>query len=543
MEKDIKWWKNAIVYQIYPLSFQDSNGDGIGDLNGIRSRLTYLKDLGVDVIWLSPVYKSPMDDNGYDIADYLAIDPIFGHMDDMKKLISDVHRHGMRLIMDLVVNHTSDEHAWFKASKSSKDNPKRDYYIWRDQPSDIGSVFGGPAWTFDETTKQYYFHLFSKRQPDLNWQNETLRRDIYQMINTWLDMGIDGFRLDVIDLIGKDVDNRMLSDGPYLSIYLKEMYDTCFKHRDIMTVGEMPGLSIERARDITSGEEPLLSMIFQFAHVGLDEVPGQGKWVLKELDLNEFKQTFEKLQHVMYQKGWNSLFLSNHDQPRVVTRYGSEKYRKRSAKMLATILYGMQGTPYVYQGEEIGMTGVKFESIDDYRDIETKQIYEILKKQGWDEEKIMTSIYAKSRDNSRTPFQWNNEEHAGFSETNPWLKVNPNYPMINADHDMKDPDGVYPYYQSLFKLRKQEPIFLEGDFQLIYEDHPKVFAYMRNTKEKRILVIGSFSDQPIIMDVSSYHLKKILITNDHNVLLAEQMTLSPYYTAIIEIGDDLNANH
>jgi len=543
MEKDIKWWKNAIVYQIYPLSFQDSNGDGIGDLNGIRSRLTYLKDLGVDVIWLSPVYKSPMDDNGYDIADYLAIDPIFGHMDDMKKLISDVHRHGMRFIMDLVVNHTSDEHAWFKASKSSKDNPKRDYYIWRDQPSDIGSVFGGPAWTFDATTKQYYFHLFSKRQPDLNWQNETLRRDIYQMINTWLDMGIDGFRLDVIDLIGKDVDSRMLSDGPYLITYLKEMYDTCFKYRDIMTVGEMPGLSIERARDITSGEEPLLSMIFQFAHVGLDEVPGQGKWVLKELDLNEFKQTFEKLQHVMYQKGWNSLFLSNHDQPRVVTRYGSEKYRKRSAKMLATILYGMQGTPYVYQGEEIGMTGVKFESIDDYRDIETKQIYEILKKQGWDEEKIMTSIYAKSRDNSRTPFQWNNEEHAGFSETNPWLKVNPNYPMINADHDMKDPDGVYPYYQSLFKLRKQEPIFLEGDFQLIYEDHPKVFAYMRNTKEKRILVIGSFSDQPIIMDLSSYHLKKILITNDHNVLLAEQMRLSPYYTAIIEIGDDLNANH
>lgn len=543
MEKDIKWWKNAIVYQIYPLSFQDSNGDGIGDLNGIRSRLAYLKDLGVDVIWLSPVYKSPMDDNGYDIADYLAIDPMFGQMDDMKKLISDVHRHGMRLIMDLVVNHTSDEHAWFKASKSSKDNPKRDYYIWRDQPSDIGSVFGGPAWTFDETTKQYYFHLFSKRQPDLNWQNETLRQDIYQMINTWLDMGIDGFRLDVIDLIGKDVDNRMLSDGPYLSTYLKEMYDTCFKHRDIMTVGEMPGLSIERARDITSGEEPLLSMIFQFAHVGLDEVPGQGKWVLKELDLNEFKQTFEKLQHVMYQKGWNSLFLSNHDQPRVVTRYGSEMYRKASAKMLATILYGMQGTPYVYQGEEIGMTGVKFESIDDYRDIETKQIYEILKKQGWDEEKIMTSIYAKSRDNSRTPFQWNNEEHAGFSETNPWLKVNPNYPLINADHDMKDPDGVYPYYQQLFKLRKQEPIFLEGDFQLIYQDHPKVFAYMRDTKEKRILVIGSFSDQPIIMDLSSYHLKKILITNDHNVSLAEQMTLSPYYTAIIEIGDDLNANH
>ncbi len=543
MEKDIKWWKNAIVYQIYPLSFQDSNGDGIGDLNGIRSRLTYLKDLGVDVIWLSPVYKSPMDDNGYDIEDYLAIDPMFGHMDDMKKLISDVHRHGMRLIMDLVVNHTSDEHAWFKASKSSKDNPKRDYYIWRDQPSDIGSVFGGPAWTFDETTKQYYFHLFSKRQPDLNWQNETLRQDIYQMINTWLDMGIDGFRLDVIDLIGKDVDNRMLSDGPYLSTYLKEMYDTCFKHRDIMTVGEMPGLSIERARDITSGEEPLLSMIFQFAHVGLDEVPGQGKWVLKELDLNEFKQTFEKLQHVMYQKGWNSLFLSNHDQPRVVTRYGSEKYRKASAKMLATILYGMQGTPYVYQGEEIGMTGVKFESIDDYRDIETKQIYEILKKQGWDEEKIMTSIYAKSRDNSRTPFQWNDEERAGFSETNPWLKVNPNYPMINADHDMKDPDGVYPYYQRLFKLRKQEPIFLEGDFQLIYQDHPKVFAYMRNTKEKRILVIGSFSDQPIIMDLSGYHLNNIMITNDHNVLLAEQMALSPYYTAIIEIGDDLNANH
>jgi len=536
MEKDINWWKKAVVYQIYPLSFQDSNDDGIGDINGITSRLDYLKKLGVDVIWLSPVYRSPMDDNGYDIANYLEIDPIFGTMDDMKHLIHEVHQRGMRLIMDLVINHTSDEHDWFKESKTSLHNPKRDYYIWRDQPSDIGSVFGGSAWTYDEQTKQYYFHLFSQRQPDLNWQNPHLRQEIYAMINTWLDMGIDGFRLDVIDLIGKDIDEKKLSDGPYLNDYLQELYDTCFKGRDIMTVGEMPGLSIKRAQELTSGDDPLLSMIFQFAHISLDEVPGEGKWALKPLNLVEFKETFEKVQHTFYQKGWNSLFLSNHDQPRVVSRYGSELFRKESAKMLATILYGMQGTPYVYQGEEIGMTGVKFKSIDVYKDIETKQIYQILKEKGWQEKDIMASIYMKSRDNSRTPFQWNEEKYAGFSTHEPWLSVIPNYHDIHAEKDLQDADGVYPYYQHLIKIRKENEIFLHGDFKLILRDHQKIFSYIRTYGHQKILVIGSFSDQKMTIDLSPYQPIKIWLTNDHTIQLHDVMTISPYYTAIIEIG-------
>ncbi|PKK85672.1 MAG: glucohydrolase, partial [Tenericutes bacterium HGW-Tenericutes-8] len=357
MNKNLKWWKKAVVYQIYPLSFADSNGDGYGDLKGIIQKLDYLKSLGIDVLWLSPVYQSPMDDNGYDISDYYKIDPIFGTMTDFEELLHKTHDLGMKIIMDLVINHTSDEHVWFKESKKSKDNPFRDYYIWRDKPSDITSVFSGSAWEFDPTTNQYYFHLFSKKQPDLNWDNPKLRTAIYQMINYWLDLGVDGFRLDVIDLIGKDVDHFQLSDGPYLLERLTEMKNQCFLYRDIMTVGEMPGLSIERAAEITDEKNGFLNMIFQFGHVGLDEVPGKGKWVLKSLDLLEFKQYFLKSQSILAKQGWNSLFLANHDQPRVVSRYGSTLYRKESAKMLATILYGMQGTPYIYQGEEIGMTG------------------------------------------------------------------------------------------------------------------------------------------------------------------------------------------
>ncbi|RJX24948.1 MAG: alpha-glucosidase [Acholeplasma sp.] len=525
------WWKRAIVYQIYPLSFKDSNQDGLGDIPGIISRLDYLKRLGVDVIWLSPVYRSPMDDNGYDIADYYSIDPIFGTLDDMKRLLNEVHDRGMKLIMDLVVNHTSDEHIWFKESKKDVHSPYRDYYLWRQEPTQVDSIFGGSAWTLDPTTNMYYFHLFSKRQPDLNWHHKPLREAIYTMVNWWLDLGIDGFRMDVIDLIGKNIDQMKFADGPYLHTYLKELYERCFEGRDIMTVGEMPGLSIERAKEITHGEHPLLDMVFQFAHVGLDEVPGQGKWVLKKLDLLEFKHTFETLQKMMHDGGWNSLFLSNHDQPRVVSRYGSELYRKASAKMLATILYGMQGTPYIYQGEEIGMTGIQM-PIKDYRDLETKQIYDILKQKGWDERDIMRSIYAKSRDNSRTPFQWNRKDYAGFSTHEPWLSVNPNYLSLNAEDDQNDPEGVFPYYQKLIQLRKTHPIFDEGDFMLIFKDHPLVFAYQRKYQEKTITVIGSFSDQPITLDLSSLNLKQIIQTNDETVTLSPLMTLSPYYTAI-----------
>ncbi|MBU1019601.1 MAG: alpha-glucosidase [Firmicutes bacterium] len=536
MEKQVKWWKNALVYQVYPLSFMDSNQDGYGDLKGITSQLDYLKNLGVDVIWLSPVYESPMDDNGYDIKNYLAIDPIFGNMEDMKNLIFQTHQKKMRLIMDLVVNHTSDEHHWFLESKSSKDNPYRDYYVWRDEPSTIGSVFGGSAWEYDEVTDSYYFHLFSKKQPDLNWDNPVLREKIYAIVNFWLDMGIDGFRLDVIDLIGKDIDRHILSDGPHLNERLQELYDQCFRGRDIMTVGEMPGLSLERAAAITSGENPLLDMIFQFSHISLDEVPGQGKWALKKLDLIEFKNVFEKLQHLMYNHGWNSLFLANHDQPRAVSRYGSTLYRMESAKMLATVLYGMQGTPYVYQGEEIGMTGVRFDNIDQYKDIETKNIYQILTHQGIPHEKVMEAIYAKGRDNSRTPFQWNDSKNAGFSEGNPWLDVNPNYLEINAKKDLSNPNGVYAYFKKLFQIRKSNPVFLEGRFIPFMKENEKIFAYYREDDQDKVLIIGSFSDEKMKLEIP-FEQFELLISNDESVEIKNHMEIPPYYACILRIGE------
>jgi oligo-1,6-glucosidase len=538
----VTWWKKAVVYQIYPLSFKDSNDDGYGDLKGIISKLDYLKDLGVDVIWLSPVYKSPMDDNGYDISDYYLIDPIFGTLLDMKNLIQETHQRKMRIIMDLVVNHTSDEHVWFKEAEKSKNNPKRDYYIWADEPTDIGSVFGGSAWDYSEATKQYYFHLFSKKQPDLNWDNPELRNEIYQMINYWLDLGIDGFRLDVIDLIGKDVKQKELSNGPYLLERLEEMNSACFKGRDIMTVGEMPGISIDQAAVFTSQEHPLLSMIFQFAHVGLDEVPGQGKWMLKKLDLLEFKQVFESQQTKLFQKGWNSLFLANHDQPRAVSRYGNLNYRKESAKMLSTILYGMQGTPYIYQGEEIGMTGVRFNSIHQYKDIETINIYKIMKKQGFTKDQIMESIYAKGRDNSRTPFQWNLKKHAGFTHGTPWLDVNPNYLEINAEHDNQDPSGVFQYFKKLLAIRKEHQVFHEGNFIPFMKDHPELFGYYRTTNTEKILVIGSFSTKPIDLIIPD-HIQECLITNDPKVSIGNLMTIPPYYTCILKIGVELHANN
>lgn len=520
----------------------DSNNDGYGDLKGMISKLDYLKDLGVDVIWLSPVYQSPMDDNGYDISDYYAIDPIFGTLDDMKNLIHETHIRKMRIIMDLVVNHTSDEHVWFKEAVQSKNSSKRDFYIWADEPSDIGSVFGGSAWEFSPVTNQYYFHLFSKKQPDLNWDNPKLRAEIYKMINYWLDLGIDGFRLDVIDLIGKDVMKKQLSDGPFLKERLTEMNLQCFKGRDIMTVGEMPGISIEKASEFTNTKNPLLSMIFQFAHVGLDEIPGQGKWMLKKLDLLEFKQVFESLQTKLYQKGWNSLFLANHDQPRAVSRYGDLAYRKESAKMLSTILYGMQGTPYVYQGEEIGMTGIKFQNIEQYRDIETINIYHILKDQGFSEEKVMESIYAKGRDNSRTPFQWNSTKNAGFTQGIPWLDVNPNYPVINAQSDQKDPSGVYQYFKKLLSIRKEYDVFHQGNFVPFMKNHPELFGYYRTYQNEKILVIGSFSNKPIDITIPE-KIHECLITNDPLVSVKNQMTLSPYYTCILKIGDEVHVNH
>ena len=532
MSDNIKWWKKAIVYQIYPLSFCDSNGDGIGDIKGIISKLDYLKSLGVDVIWLSPIYQSPMDDNGYDISNYDKIDPIFGTKEDFLQLLKEVHNRKMRLIMDLVVNHTSDEHVWFQAARQSKDNPYRDYYIWCDEPTDITSVFSGSAWELDPLTNQYYFHLFSKKQPDLNWDNPSLRQAIYDMINRWLDLGVDGFRLDVIDLIGKDVSKGFLSDGPYLNERLKELKETCFDGRDIFTVGEMPGLSLQRARDISDELNGYLSMIFQFGHVGLDEVPGQGKWVLKPLDLPEFKAYFQQAQSLLHEKGWNSLFLANHDQPRAVSRYGNLNYRKESATMLATILYGMQGTPYIYQGEEIGMTGVRFTDLKDYEDIETKNMYHDYRKKGWTHDQIMTSIYAKGRDNSRTPIQWNSLRNAGFSTGKPWLKVNDNYREINVETDLTNDFSVFKYFQNLIKIRKSYSVFDDGDFQVIGLHDSHHFIYTRHTETEELLVVGSFSDVPITLDLSAYENYQPLISNYQSIQPSHNTTLPPYYSAI-----------
>lgn len=522
MAKD--WIKKSVVYQIYPLSFNDSNDDGIGDINGITQKLQYLKDLGVDVIWLSPVYQSPMDDNGYDISDYYIINPMFGTMSDLKYLIKKTHELGMKLIMDLVINHTSDEHVWFKESRKSKDNPYRDYYIWQDSPNDITSVFSGSAWTLDKKTNQYYFHLFSKKQPDLNWDNKQLRNEIYDMVNFWLDLGIDGFRLDVIDLIGKDVLNKKLADGPHLNDRLKELYEKCFFGRDILTVGEMPGISLERAANITNDENGYLSMVFQFDHISLDEISGQGKWALKKLDLMDLKSVFKRQQAVYQNVGWGSLFWSNHDQPRAVTRYGSETYRIKSAKMLFTLLYLQRGTPYIYQGEEIGMTGVKYD-ISDYKDIETINYYKEALSKGIRHEDIMKSLYSKARDNSRTPLQWDDSLNAGFTTGTPWLKINPNYKEINVLKDLSSVDGIYHYLQKLLKIRKAYDCFIDGDFNLLDENNQAVFAYSRKNNKHEIHVICNFTENEINYDLSKYQGFELLITNKD---LYKVNTLSAY---------------
>lgn len=535
MEKKIKWFNEAVVYQIYPLSFKDSNNDGIGDINGITSKLSYIKSLGVDVIWLSPVYQSPMKDNGYDISHYQKVNAIFGNLEDLKKLIHKTHEYDMKIIMDLVINHTSNQHEWFKKSQI-RDLQYSDYYIWRDQPTDVTSIFGGSAWTYCEERKQYYFHLFAKEQPDLNWNHAGLRNEIYKMINKWLEMGIDGFRLDVIDLIGKDVDKKVFADGPYLETYLKELHTSCFDGKDVMTVGEMPGITIERASALTDENKPYLNMVFQFSHIGLDEIKGQGKWALKDLDLLELKQTFNHVQQTFNKKGWNALFLSNHDQPRILFRYGSIKYPQQSAKMLATMIYGMQGTPFIYQGEEIGMTGVAFKDIEQYRDIETKQIFEILSKKGYKQKDIMRSIHKKSRDNSRTPFQWDDSVYAGFSKHQPWIEVNENYKTINAKNSIDDRHSVYHYYKKLFQIRKSYKVFTYGDFKIFELENPNHFSYYRQYRDEVILIICSFSEKPQRFNLKHKNFE-IMISNDDQIDFNHTNIIPPFYTGILRIGD------
>ncbi len=497
------WWKSAVFYQIYPKSFQDTDGDGVGDLRGILSHLDYLAELGVDGIWLSPVYASPQADNGYDISDYQAINPDFGTMEDMEELIAQARARGISIIMDLVLNHTSDEHRWFREACKSRENPYHDYYVWRDgapdmPPNDMKAAFGGSAWTYVPALGQYYFHQFAVKQPDLNWDNPAVRRELYQMIRFWMDRGIEGFRLDVIDRIAKDPDRKITANGPRLHEFLRELSRETFQRRPgMVTVGEAWGADVERARRYSNQDGSELSMVFQFEQMGLDQQPGGEKWDLAPLPLVRLKESFAHWQQGLWGHGWNSLFLDNHDLPRIVSRWGDDgKWRVRSAKMLATMLHGMQGTPYIYQGEELGMTNIRL-PIEQYVDIEIHGMYAERIARGDNPADVMASIYAKGRDNARTPMQWSDGENAGFTTGTPWLPVNPNYREINAEAALADPDSVFYYYQKLIRLRKEYPIFREGDFELVDAKSEQTFAYLRRTEDETLLVACNFTGETV----------------------------------------------
>lgn len=494
---DEKWWKKAVIYQIYPRSFQDSNGDGIGDLNGIICRLDYLENLGIDAIWLSPVCKSPQDDNGYDISDYQDINPMFGSIEDMERLIQEAKKHHIRIIMDLVLNHSSDEHRWFQEARKSRENPYHDYYIWRDgeegcPPNEMRACFGGSAWEWVPEIKQYYFHQFSVKQPDLNWENPKVRREIYNMIDWWIKKGAGGFRLDVIDQIAKEPDKGITANGPRLHEFIREMSREVFRGKDLITVGEAWGATPELAKLYSNPDDSEFSMVFQFEHIVLDQEEGKEKWDLAPLPFLKLKEILNRWQMELSGRGWNSLFWNNHDLPRIVSRWGNDgEYRVESAKMLAILLHGMQGTPYIYQGEELGMTNALY-AIEDYRDIETRNMYRERLHKGYDEADIIASIHAKGRDNARTPMQWDASENAGFTQGIPWLRVNPNYKEINAASQLHDENSVFACYKKLIRLRKTWDVFVDGTFRMLLEDDENFFAYQRENAFRKLLVICNF---------------------------------------------------
>ncbi len=545
------WWKESVFYQIYPRSFCDSNGDGIGDLKGIQSKLDYLKELGINVIWMSPVYKSPNDDNGYDISDYQDIMTEFGTMEDFDELLAAAHERGIRIVMDLVVNHTSDEHPWFIESRSSKENPKRDYYIWRDavdghEPNNWGSAFSGSAWEWDEKTQMYYLHCFSKKQPDLNWENPKVRDDVFAMMDWWCRKGIDGFRMDVISMISKkdglpDVPtdgglygNCMYGtcNGPHVHEYLQEMNQRVLSKYDLMTVGECAGVTIEEAKKYANAEGTELNMVFQFEHTSLDSGT-MDKWCKKPIPLQELKANLSKWENELEGKAWNSLYFCNHDQPRIVSRLGDDS--PLSAKCIATVLHMMQGTPYVYQGEELGMTNCPFGSIENYRDLESINAYHELTEAGLRQpEELLECIAYKSRDNARTPMQWNSSKNGGFTEGTPWIMVNPNYKEINAEQEMADPDSVFHYYQHLIALRRSSSwsdIIVYGHYELLAPENPQVFAYTREYEGRKLLVICNLSSEKVsfeIPDSVSWTQADRLIGNYEHQELARKTELRPW---------------
>ena len=554
MEK--KWWKESVVYQIYPRSFKDSNGDGIGDINGITEKMGYLQELGVDVIWLSPVYQSPNDDNGYDISDYQAIMEEFGTMEDFDRMLQSAHDHGIRLVMDLVVNHTSDEHPWFVESRKSVDNPYRDYYIWRPgkdgkEPNNWGSCFSGPAWKYDPQTEMYYLHLFSEKQPDLNWDNPKVRQEVFDMMNWWLDKGVDGFRMDVISLISKKPDlpdgpvgiNGYASfnepaNGPHVHEYLQEMREKVLNRKETITVGECSGVTLEEAKKYASSDGKELNMVFQFEHMDVD-ADANTKWTDKKMDLRDMKEVLTRWQKGLEDIAWNSLFWENHDQPRSISRYGNDspEYREVSAKMLATCLHMMQGTPYVYQGEELGMTNVPFTSIDQFRDLDSINAYrELVEEQKvFTSEEMMRYLRYKSRDNARTPFQWDDSENAGFSTGTPWIMVNPNYKEINAKDQLEREDSVFHYYQKLIRLRKEQEVIVYGTYDLLLPDSKEIYTYTRTLGEEKLLVVCNFYEPEVSFEMPEEFIGgTCLISNYPEVSLKAEMTLRPYEAFVIK---------
>lgn len=531
-----KWWHDAVIYQIYPKSFLDSNGDGIGDLKGITSKLDYLEKLGITAIWLSPVYQSPMDDNGYDISDYENIAAIFGTMEDMEKLIAEGQKRDIKIIMDLVVNHTSDEHAWFIEAKENPNSPERDYYIWRDQPNDLLSNFSGSAWELDPASQQYYLHFFSKKQPDLNWENETLRQKIYDMMNFWIDKGIGGFRMDVIDMIGKIPDQKIVANGPMLHPYLKEMNRATFGDKDLLTVGETWGATPEIAKQYSGPDNEELSMVFQFEHIGLLFQEGQPKWhYAKKLNVPKLKEIFNKWQTELgMDEGWNSLFWNNHDLPRIVSAWGDDQaYRVKSAKALAILLHLMRGTPYIYQGEEIGMTNYPFKSLDEIEDIESINYAKESLEKGVDFDTIMDQIRHIGRDNARTPMQWSNQPQAGFTTGLPWLAVNPNYHEINVEAALADSSSIFYTYQQLVALRKEQDWLISADFELV-DTADQVFAYQRVDGDQRYLIVVNLSNQ-----TQSFELEKdyqsVLISNTEVEQVKEKKVLEPWDAFCVQL--------
>jgi glucan 1,6-alpha-glucosidase len=538
------WWQEVVIYQVYPRSFKDTDGDGIGDLPGIIEKLDYLATLGIGAIWLSPVYQSPNDDNGYDISDYQAISKEFGDMQDMERLIAEAKKRNIQIIMDLVVNHTSDEHHWFVEAQKGKDNLYRDYYVWQDPAKDGGvpnglvSNFSGSAWEYDQASGQYYLHLFSRKQPDLNWENADLRNAVYQMMNDWIDKGIGGFRMDVIDLIGKEPMQEVISNGPKLHEYLQEMNQATFGGKDLLTVGETWGATPAIAKQFSNPARHELSMVFQFEHISLDQEPGKSKWDLAPLDVLQLKTTLARWQTELGEEGWNSLFWENHDLPRVISRWGNDQtYHQESAKMFAILLHMMKGTPYIYQGEEIGMTNYQVTDINQVEDIESLNLYHERLAQGYPKEEILASINKKGRDNARTPVQWDDSPQAGFTTGTPWLAVNPNYHEINVQSALDQPDSIFYMYQQLIALRKDNPIVVWGDFVLL-ETAATIFAYLRRYQGETWLTVANFSNESQTLNLPEFVPVEMKIHNYPGEITAlTPHMLAPWESFVLKVTE------